>query len=127
MEFNSSDLINLADIVIDAVEDVLYYADAASRLCHYPGPEVVSSRKAERTASVSSFQILVPSGVSLLASAAPLIDIDEPDRPVEPAIESTLRSAQDLGARSEPGADLGARSEPGAPAQDLGARSEPGT
>ncbi|SCZ99465.1 BZ3500_MvSof-1268-A1-R1_Chr7-2g09549 [Microbotryum saponariae] len=41
--------------------------------------------------------------------------------------ESTLRSAQDLGARSEPGADLGARSEPGAPAQDLGARSEPGT
>ncbi|SDA06264.1 BZ3501_MvSof-1269-A2-R1_Chr10-1g02376 [Microbotryum saponariae] len=40
--------------------------------------------------------------------------------------ESTLRSAQDLGARSEPGADLGARSEPGAPAQDLGARSEPG-
>ncbi|SCZ99646.1 BZ3500_MvSof-1268-A1-R1_Chr3-1g06185 [Microbotryum saponariae] len=27
--------------------------------------------------------------------------------------ESTLRSAQDLGARSEPGADLGARSEPG--------------
>ncbi|SCZ99819.1 BZ3500_MvSof-1268-A1-R1_C100g00549 [Microbotryum saponariae] len=42
-------------------------------------------------------------------------------------IESTLRSAQDLGARSEPGADLGARSEPGAPAQDLGARSEPGT
>ncbi|SCZ99969.1 BZ3501_MvSof-1269-A2-R1_C59g00333 [Microbotryum saponariae] len=28
--------------------------------------------------------------------------------------ESTLRSAQDLGARSEPGADLGARSEPGA-------------
>ncbi|SCZ97759.1 BZ3501_MvSof-1269-A2-R1_Chr7-2g09283 [Microbotryum saponariae] len=42
-------------------------------------------------------------------------------------VESTLRSAQDLGARSEPGADLGARSEPGAPAQDLGARSEPGT
>ncbi|SDA01537.1 BZ3500_MvSof-1268-A1-R1_Chr10-1g02765 [Microbotryum saponariae] len=42
-------------------------------------------------------------------------------------LESTLRSAQDLGARSEPGADLGARSEPGAPAQDLGARSEPGT
>ncbi|SDA08332.1 BZ3501_MvSof-1269-A2-R1_Chr8-1g09769 [Microbotryum saponariae] len=77
---------SLADIAIDAVEDVLYYADAASRLCHYPGPEVVSSRKAERTASVSSFQILVPSGVSLLASAAPLIDIDEPDRPVEPAI-----------------------------------------
>ncbi|SDA04213.1 BZ3500_MvSof-1268-A1-R1_C124g00674 [Microbotryum saponariae] len=31
--------------------------------------------------------------------------------------ESTLRSAQDLGARSEPGADLGARSEPGAPAR----------
>ncbi|SDA02212.1 BZ3500_MvSof-1268-A1-R1_Chr7-3g09563 [Microbotryum saponariae] len=77
---------SLADIAIDAVEDVLYYADAASRLCHYPGPEVVSSRKAERTASVSSFQILVPSGVSLLASAVPLIDIDEPDRPVEPAI-----------------------------------------
>ncbi|SCZ99856.1 BZ3500_MvSof-1268-A1-R1_C104g00572 [Microbotryum saponariae] len=50
---------SLADIAIDAVEDVLYYADAASRLCHYPGPEVVSSRKAERTASVSSFQILV--------------------------------------------------------------------
>ncbi|SGZ31280.1 BQ5605_C044g12123 [Microbotryum silenes-dioicae] len=41
--------------------------------------------------------------------------------------ESTLRSAQDLGARSEPGADLGARSEPGAPAQDLGAQSEAGT
>ncbi|SDA03484.1 BZ3500_MvSof-1268-A1-R1_C045g00135 [Microbotryum saponariae] len=52
----------------------------------HPGPEVVSSRKAERTASVSSFQILVLSGVSLLASAAPLINIDEPDRPVEPAI-----------------------------------------
>ncbi|SDA03654.1 BZ3500_MvSof-1268-A1-R1_C135g00730 [Microbotryum saponariae] len=34
--------------------------------------------------------------------------------------ESTLRSAQDLGARSEPGADLGART------WDLGARSEPG-
>ncbi|SDA05407.1 BZ3501_MvSof-1269-A2-R1_Chr12-1g03391 [Microbotryum saponariae] len=78
---------SLADIAIDTVEDVLYYADAASRLCCYPGPEVVSSRKAERTASVSSFQIPVPSGVSLLASAAPLIDIDEPDRPVEPAIE----------------------------------------
>ncbi|SDA04225.1 BZ3500_MvSof-1268-A1-R1_C125g00683 [Microbotryum saponariae] len=29
---------------------------------------------------------LLPSGVSLLASAAPLIDIDEPDRLVEPAI-----------------------------------------
>ncbi|SGZ34054.1 BQ5605_C079g12960 [Microbotryum silenes-dioicae] len=42
-------------------------------------------------------------------------------------LESTLRSAQDLGARSEPGADLGARSEPGAPAQDLGAQSEAGT
>ncbi|SCZ89082.1 BZ3501_MvSof-1269-A2-R1_C68g00382 [Microbotryum saponariae] len=55
---------SLADIASDAVEDVLYYADAASRLCHYPGPEVVSSRKAERTASVSSFQILVPSGVT---------------------------------------------------------------
>ncbi|SGZ03860.1 BQ5605_C032g11026 [Microbotryum silenes-dioicae] len=41
--------------------------------------------------------------------------------------ESTLRSAQDLGARSEPGADLGARSVPGAPAQDLGAQSEAGT
>ncbi|SGZ30843.1 BQ5605_C046g12242 [Microbotryum silenes-dioicae] len=43
--------------------------------------------------------------------------------------ESTLRSAQDLGARIEPGAsaqDLGARSEPGASAQDLGARSVPG-
>ncbi|SCZ99853.1 BZ3500_MvSof-1268-A1-R1_C104g00571 [Microbotryum saponariae] len=38
------------------------------------------------TASVSSFQISLPSGVSLLASAAPLIDIDEPDRLVEPAI-----------------------------------------
>ncbi|SGZ30839.1 BQ5605_C046g12241 [Microbotryum silenes-dioicae] len=41
--------------------------------------------------------------------------------------EFTLRSAQDLGARSEPGADLGARSEPGAPAQDLGTQSEAGT
>ncbi|SGZ30146.1 BQ5605_C117g13259 [Microbotryum silenes-dioicae] len=43
--------------------------------------------------------------------------------------ESTLRSVQDLGARSEPGAsrtDLCARSEPGASARDLGARSEPG-
>ncbi|SDA04060.1 BZ3500_MvSof-1268-A1-R1_C095g00524 [Microbotryum saponariae] len=50
------------------------------------GRKWVSSRKAERTASVSSFQILVLSGVSLLASAAPLINIDEPDRPVEPAI-----------------------------------------
>ncbi|SGZ28023.1 BQ5605_C026g10254 [Microbotryum silenes-dioicae] len=43
--------------------------------------------------------------------------------------ESTLRSAQDLGARIEPGAPaqgLGARSELGASAQDLGARSEPG-
>ncbi|SGY18634.1 BQ5605_C014g07419 [Microbotryum silenes-dioicae] len=56
--------------------------------------------------------------------------------------ESTLRSAQDLGAWIEPGApaqglgarselgasaqDLGARSESGASAQDLGARSEPG-
>ncbi|SGY15559.1 BQ5605_C013g07403 [Microbotryum silenes-dioicae] len=43
--------------------------------------------------------------------------------------ESTLRSVQDLGARSEPGAsrtDLCARSEPGASARDLGARNEPG-
>ncbi|SGY18682.1 BQ5605_C014g07439 [Microbotryum silenes-dioicae] len=51
---------------------------------------------------------------------------DHLDRECE---ESTLRSAQDLGARNEPGAsaqDLGAESEPGASAQDLGARSEPG-
>ncbi|SCV71302.1 BQ2448_2890 [Microbotryum intermedium] len=68
------------------VEDVFSYADAESRLRRYWGPEVVSSRKAERTASVSSFQVPVPSGVSLLASNLPLGDTDKPDQPVEPAI-----------------------------------------
>ncbi|SCZ95475.1 BZ3500_MvSof-1268-A1-R1_C091g00498 [Microbotryum saponariae] len=58
---------------------------------------------------------------STLRSAQDLGARSEPGADCE---ESTLRSAQDLGARSEPGADLGAR---GAPAQDLGARSEPGT
>ncbi|SGY28176.1 BQ5605_C083g12990 [Microbotryum silenes-dioicae] len=36
---------------LNAVEDVPSYADAASRMRRYWGPEVVSSRKAERTAS----------------------------------------------------------------------------
>ncbi|SCZ95593.1 BZ3500_MvSof-1268-A1-R1_C054g00227 [Microbotryum saponariae] len=37
------------DSAFDAVEDVPSYADAASRMRRYWGPEVVSSRKAERT------------------------------------------------------------------------------
>ncbi|SDA01119.1 BZ3500_MvSof-1268-A1-R1_C085g00468 [Microbotryum saponariae] len=42
-----------------------------SRLCIIRGRKVVSSPKAERTASVSSFQILVPSGVSSGVRCAP--------------------------------------------------------
>ncbi|SDA03670.1 BZ3500_MvSof-1268-A1-R1_C132g00712 [Microbotryum saponariae] len=60
--------------------------------------------------------------------SAPTIRPPIPPQPAKGSIceESTLRSAQDLGARSEPGAGLRARSGAGAPAQDLGARSEPG-
>ncbi|SCZ92913.1 BZ3500_MvSof-1268-A1-R1_C066g00326 [Microbotryum saponariae] len=84
---------SLADIAIDAVEDVLYYADGRVALVSLSGAGSVSSRKAEKDCSVSSFQILVPSGVSLLASAAPLIDIDEPDRPSSPPLYAPATSS----------------------------------
>ncbi|SCV73222.1 BQ2448_7147 [Microbotryum intermedium] len=78
-----------ADSAPDAVEDVFSYADVELHLRCYWGPEVVLSCKAERTALVSSFQVLVPSGVSLLASDSPLVNINKPDRPIEPAIVRT--------------------------------------
>ncbi|SCZ91773.1 BZ3500_MvSof-1268-A1-R1_Chr5-2g07669 [Microbotryum saponariae] len=87
---SDADLRRLADdstdSAFDAVEDVPSYADAASRMRRYWGPEVVSSRKAERTASVSSVRVPVPLGVSLLESDTPLIDVDDFARPAEPAI-----------------------------------------
>ncbi|SDA02702.1 BZ3501_MvSof-1269-A2-R1_C56g00310 [Microbotryum saponariae] len=77
---------SLADIAIDAVEDVLYYADAASRLCHYPGPEsgVVSQ------GGKDCFGELFPDScavgcVSLGVRCAPDRH-RQPDQPVEPAI-----------------------------------------
>ncbi|SCZ88902.1 BZ3501_MvSof-1269-A2-R1_C46g00231 [Microbotryum saponariae] len=87
---SDADLRRLADdstdSAFDAVEDVPSYADAASRMRRYWGPEVVSSRKAERTASVSSVRVRCRWGFSLLESDTPLIDVDDFARPAEPAI-----------------------------------------
>ncbi|SCV73206.1 BQ2448_7131 [Microbotryum intermedium] len=75
-----------ADSTPNMVKDVFSYADVESCLRCYWGPEVVSSCKVERTALVSSFQVPVPLGVSLLAFDLPLGNTDKPNRPVEPAI-----------------------------------------